>query len=289
MTLRVATAKAPAKLNLFLHILGRRPDGYHELQTVFQLIDLRDEVRIESTDDGVVAREPAPTSDVLARLSDDQDLTVRAARAMQTALREQGRPVPGARVHVTKRIPAGGGLGGGSSDAATTLCLLNRLWDVGLDTDALCRLALPLGADVPFFVLGRNAWGEGRGERLTPVELPESWFVVVDPRVAVSTAAVFADAELTRDSSPLTMRDLDGASLQSAGLRNDCEAVVRRRHPEVAAALADLGRHGRARLTGTGGCVFAVFPDEPAARAAASGLDPRWRVFTVRGLAASSC
>ncbi len=190
---------------------------------------------------------------------------------------------------MTKRIPAGGGLGGGSSDAATTLCLLNRLWGVGLDTQALCRLALGLGADVPFFVQGRNAWGEGRGERLTPVELPDRWFVVVDPRVAVSTAAVFGDAELTRDTAPLTMRPLDGAWLHSARLRNDCEPVVRRRHPEVAAALDDLGRHAPARLTGTGGCVFAAFADEPAARAAAAKLDPRWRVFTVRSVSVSSC
>jgi len=280
----VATAPAPAKLNLFLHILGRRPDGYHELQTVFQLIDLHDDVRVESTGDGRIVRDPPPSSDVLAGLQEDQDLCVRAARLMQSVLREQGRPVPGARVHVTKRIPAGGGLGGGSSDAATTLCLLNRLWNVGLDHAALCALGLQLGADVPFFVLGRNAWGEGRGERLTPLALPSRWFVVVNPGVAVSTAAVFADAELTRDTAPLTMRDLD-----TARLRNDCEPVVRRRHPEVAAALDELGRHAEARLTGTGGCGFASFADEASARRAAGALEPRWQVYAVAGLPASDC
>jgi len=280
-------ARAPAKLNLFLHILGRRPDGYHELQTIFQLIDLCDEVRVEATDDGRIVRDPPPEG-VLANLPEEQDLTVRAARLLQSVLRERGGAVPGARVHVTKRIPAGGGLGGGSSDAATTLRLLNRAWNVGLDRDALCRLGLQLGADVPFFVLGRNAWGEGRGERLTPLSLPSRWFVVVNPGVAVGTAAVFADAELTRDTPPLTMPAHAAAWLRTARLRNDCERVVRRRHPEVAAALDDLGRHAEARLTGTGGCVFASFEDEAAARTVAARLDPRWQVVTVAGRDAAS-
>lgn len=280
----VAVVRAPAKLNLFLHILGRRADGYHELQTVFQLIDLCDEIRIKATADGRIERDPPPDDPVLAALPPAKDLTVRAALVLQQALVERGLAPQGVRLHVTKRIPSGGGLGGGSSDAACVLRALNRLWKGGLTDTQLATLALQLGADVPFFVLGRTAWGEGRGERLTPLECPPRWFVVVDPGVAVSTAEVFADPELTRDSAPLTMRDLDAAPL-----RNDCQAVVRRRYPEVAAALDDLGRFAEARLTGTGGCVFASFDDEAAARRVAGRLDPRWRSFVVRSLSASSC
>lgn len=282
--MNVAIVRAPAKLNLFLHILGRRPDGYHELQTLFQLIDLCDELRIEATSDGRIERDPPPDDPLLAALAPEQDLTVRAARLLQQVLLEQGRAAPGARLHVAKRIPAGGGLGGGSSDAACTLRVLNRLWDAGQTDAQLAALALQLGADVPFFVLGRTAWAEGRGERLTPVERPPGWFLVLDPGIAVSTAGVFADPELTRDSAPLTMRDLDAAPL-----RNDCQAVVRRRHPEVAAALDDLGRHAEARLTGTGGCVFACFADESAARRVGRRVDPRWRTFVVRSLSVSGC
>jgi 4-diphosphocytidyl-2-C-methyl-D-erythritol kinase len=280
----VATVLAPAKLNLFLHILGRRPDGYHELQTLFQLIDLYDEVRIEATTDDAIERLAPSGSAELARLPAEQDLMVRAARLLQHEVTARGRVAPGARLQVTKRIPSGGGLGGGSSDAGATLRVLNRLWNAGLTDADLARLAVQLGADVPVFALGRTAWGEGRGERLTPLDTPQRWFVVVDPGVAVSTAAVFADAELTRDSAPLTMRDLN-----SARLRNDCEPVVRRRHPEVAAALDELARHGEARLTGTGGCVFAAFADEAEARRVARQLDPRRRSIVARGLSVSSC
>jgi 4-diphosphocytidyl-2-C-methyl-D-erythritol kinase len=277
----VATGLAPAKLNLFLHILGRRPDGYHELQTVFELVDLCDEVRIEATADGRIERSPPPSDPLLAGLTDDQDLTVRAARLLQ---RECKGSQPGARIHVIKRIPAGGGLGGGSSDAATTLRLLNRLWHLELPLTDLAALGGELGADVPVFVLGRSAWAEGRGERLTAVELPPAWYVIVDPGVAVSTAAVFAHPELTRDSPPLTMRGLG-----TAPTRNDCEPVVRMAYPAVAAALDDLRRYAEARLTGTGGCVFAKFRTEAEARDVARQVHAARSVFVVRSLPTADC
>lgn len=275
MSAREATVRAPAKLNLFLHVLGRRPDGYHELQTLFQLVDLCDELRIAVTDDGEVRRVDAGADDAMAAVPEDRDLAIRAARL----LRERAGIHAGARIAIRKRIPMGGGLGGGSSDAGAVLRTLNRLWSAGLDEDALAALGLELGADVPLFVRGRTAWGEGRGERLTPVATDPAWYLIVHPGVAVSTAEVFADPELTRDTPPLTMRDLGTASL-----RNDCEAVVRRRHPQVAAALDFLARHGKARLSGTGACVFAGFATEAEAAAVAGQLPAAWTGHVARGL-----
>lgn len=269
----VVTALAPAKVNLFLHILGRRPDGYHELQTVFQLIDLCDELRFEVTADGAISRHTADLP--LAAVPAEQDLVVRAARLLQ----QHAGVSSGARITVRKRIPMGGGLGGGSSDAACALRVLNRLWSAGLDEDALAALGLTLGADVPFFVRGRNAWGEGRGERLTPFETPAGWFTVVHPGVSIPTAGVFADPELTRDTPALTMQPL-----AASGLRNDCEPVVRRRYPEVGAAIDLLSRFGEARLSGTGACVFARFADRAAAAQAASAMPPVWTAWVARGL-----
>ncbi|MET0292938.1 MAG: 4-(cytidine 5'-diphospho)-2-C-methyl-D-erythritol kinase [Steroidobacteraceae bacterium] len=271
---RVVTGLAPAKVNLFLHILGRRADGYHELQTAFQLVDLCDELRIEATDDGLITRE-APEDAALAAVPADQDLVVRAARLLQ----ERSGSPRGARIAVTKRIPMGGGLGGGSSDAACVLRVLNQLWGTGLDEDALAALGLSLGADVPMFVRGRNAWGEGRGERLTPIETPPGWFTIVHPGISIATAAVFADPELTRDTPAQTMQRLDGP-----GLRNDCEAVVRRRYPVVAEALDLLSRFAPARLSGTGACVFARFEDRAAAERAAGAMPSRWTAHVARGL-----
>jgi len=261
---------APAKLNLFLHITGRRADGYHLLQTAFQLLDWGDTVRLRLRDDGEIRRiDPLPG--VLA----EHDLAVRAARALREAT---GSPL-GADIAIDKRIPLGGGLGGGSSDAATTLVALNRLWQTGLDEDALAGLGLGLGADVPVFVRGRSAFAAGIGEVLTPVELPERWFVVIHPRVHVPTAAVFQAPELTRNSPKITMRAL----LQTGG-RNDCESVVRARFPEVADALDWLAQFGPSRLTGTGACVFVALPDEHTARAVRSRLPARWSGYVVRGL-----
>jgi 4-diphosphocytidyl-2-C-methyl-D-erythritol kinase len=270
---------APAKLNLFLHVTGRRPDGYHDLQTVFQIIDLCDSIDIEATEDPAIRRDPAPSDPVLAALDDDADLTVRAARLLQARTGTRH----GARLQVHKRIPSGGGLGGGSSDAATVLVVLNRLWRTGLDVDELARLGLALGADVPVFVRGPSAWGEGRGERLVPVTLPPRYYLVVHCGVSVSTAAVFGAPELTRDSPAVTMQDF-----LRGDVRNDCEPVVRTRFPEVAEALDWLAaRAPGTRLTGTGCCLFAPFDELADARRVAAGLPGKWTGFVVRGLAQS--
>ena len=266
---------APAKLNLFLHITGRRPDGFHDLQTVFQLIDLCDVLSFETTSDGSITRELLASDYPIADVDPLQDLVVRSARLLQ---QRTGCPL-GARIGLSKRIPMGGGLGGGSSDAATVLRTLNRVWGLDLSVDDLASLGLELGADVPFFVRGETAWGEGRGERLFPVQTPSATFLIVDPGVRVSTAAVFADPELTRDTPALKMRDF----VAGAG-RNDCEAVVRRRYPAVAEALDALSRLAPARLTGTGGCVFTSFGDRTEAEAASTRLDPRWRHFIATGV-----
>jgi len=262
---------APAKLNLMLHVVGRRADGYHELQTVFQLIDLCDRIEIRVREDGVISRPTGP-----AGVPESEDLVVRAARAIKQAT---GTPL-GAEITVRKRIPMGGGLGGGSSDAATTLLALNQLWKTGLDSEQIAAIGVKLGADVAVFVAGRSAWAEGVGEKLTPVSLGEgSWYVVVFPGVAVPTAAVFQAAELTRNSPPTTMRGF----LETGG-RNDCEAVVRARFPAVAEALDWLGRHSAARLTGTGSCVFAKFSRVEDAERVAARVPDEWRAFVARGL-----
>ncbi len=265
---------APAKLNLFLHVTGRRPDGYHELQTLFQLIDLSDTVSLSVTDDGRIERPAGP-----AGVDPDSDLTVRAARALQAAT---GCRV-GASIRIAKRIPMGGGLGGGSSDAATVLLALNHLWGCGLQVDELARLGLPLGADVPVFVRGSSAWAEGVGEQLVPVELPERWYVVIHPGVAVPTREVFQSPELTRNTPVITIRAFFGPE-GSSGSRNDCEPVVRARYPEVADALSWLGNFAPARLTGTGSCIFAAFASAMDAERVAARAPDRWRAFVARGL-----
>lgn len=260
---------APAKLNLLLRVVGRRPDGYHRLQTVFQFIDRCDRLRFEVRADGRVRRTGGPDG-----VPEDEDLTVRAARLLQAA----GGTRRGADIHLEKRLPAGGGLGGGSSDAATTLVALNRLWGLALPVERLAQLGLRLGADVPVFVRGRAAWAEGVGEELTPLELPCPWYLVVVPRVHVSTREVFAAPELTRNSPPITITDF------LSGVRtNDCEPVVRARYPAVAQALDWLGGHGEARLTGTGGCVFAAYADRPQAEAVHAALPEGWDGFVARG------
>ena len=270
MTLAETFWPAPAKLNLFLHVTGRRPDGYHDLQTVFQLIDLCDDIGITVRNDGRIER--------IAGLSDippESDLVVRAALALQAAT---GTGL-GANLRARKRIPMGGGLGGGSSDAATTLIALNHLWGCELPPARLAEIGLTLGSDVPVFVHGSSAWAGGRGEVLTPVELPEQWYAVVHPRVHVSTPLVFQAAELTRNTPAITLR----AFLQGGG-RNDCEPVVRTRFPEVAEALDWLSRFAPARLTGTGSCVFAAFPRAIDAERVAARVPDRWTGFVAKGL-----
>jgi len=261
---------APAKLNLFLHVTGRRADGYHELQTLFQFLTLADWLYFEPQEGGVVRRVGGP-----AGVAEADDLSTRAARLLQSATGCRA----GVTLYIDKRIPAGGGLGGGSSDAATTLLVLNRLWKLGLDISALAGLGLRLGADVPVFIHGQAALAEGVGEVLTPAEPPEHWYLVLNPAVSVSTATVFSDAELTRDTPRQTIADL-----LSGSTRNDCEAVVRARYPEVAAALDWLNAFSPARLTGTGGCVFAAFATEADARSAAARVPDHWDSFVARGV-----
>jgi 4-diphosphocytidyl-2-C-methyl-D-erythritol kinase len=264
---------APAKLNLFLHVTGRRADGYHELQTVFQLIDLCDTLGITVRQDGLIERPEGPLD-----VPPESDLTVRAARSLKLAAGSR----LGATLRVIKRIPQGGGLGGGSSDAATVLLVLNELWGCGLSVDDLARLGVSLGADVPVFVRGRSAWAEGVGERLIPVELPVRWYIVIHPGVSVATRDVFQTPELTRNTPLITIR----AFFESGG-RNDCEPVVRARHPQVAAALDWLQRFAPARLTGTGSCLFAPVESALEAERIVAAMPGQWTGFVARGLTAS--
>jgi 4-diphosphocytidyl-2-C-methyl-D-erythritol kinase len=261
---------APAKLNLMLQIVGRRADGYHLLQTVFRFISYGDQLTFRLRADGRVVRvNPLPG------VAEDADLCVRAARALQ---REAGVP-DGVDIVLDKRLPPGGGLGGGSSDAATTLIALNRLWHIGFDRERLARIALELGADVPVFVRGNNAFAEGVGERLQPVPLPPAWYVVLVPPVAVSTARAFSDPELKRDSNPIRI-----SAFSAEVGRNSLEPVVCRDYPEVAQHLDWLRRFGNAALTGSGACVFAAFPGAAVAEKALETLPPAMRGFVARGL-----
>jgi 4-diphosphocytidyl-2-C-methyl-D-erythritol kinase len=271
---------APAKLNLFLHVIGRRADGYHELQTLFQIVDLADEIRIRIRADGVIARTGGPPG-----VAPEDDLVVRAARR----LRERaGAPLLGAELAVVKRIPVGGGLGGGSSDAATTLVALNALWGLWYGPELLAALGLELGADVPVFVHGANALARGRGETLEPVELPPASFAVVYPGHGVATVEAFQAPELTRNSAVIRIAGFLRPGWPS-GLpgHNDLEPVVAARYPPVRAALEWLGARGVARLTGSGACVFAPFGDRAAATRALDGLPAGWTGYAVTGLGSS--
>ncbi len=261
---------SPAKLNLFLHIRGRRPDGYHELQTLFQLLDWGDTMHFETNTSGDITLD-MPDMSSLA-IPEEENLIMRAARLLrQDSL--------GATIRVDKRIPVGGGLGGGSSNAATTLMVLNQLWGLGLDTPHLASLGAELGADVPVFVAGQSAWAEGTGEILTPVKLPEAWFFVLVPACRISTAEIFSNGQLTRDTSAIKM-----ASFFEGDSRNDCQDVVRNLYPEVDKALNWLDNFGEARLTGTGACIFASFKTKAEAEAAGRELPHEWQGFVCQGL-----
>ena len=261
---------APAKLNLFLHVVGRRADGYHLLQTVFQLIDRCDWLRFSPRADAEV-RLLRP----LSGIAEADELAVRAARLLKA---ETGCPL-GVDIEIEKNIPVGGGLGGGSSDCATTLAALNRLWKLDLPGERLAEMALALGADVPFFLLGGNAFAEGIGERLAPLELPASWYAVLVPPVTVHTREIFAAPELTRNSKTIKISGF------SAGFgRNDLEPVVCGRHAEVAAHLAWLRQFGDARMSGSGACVFARFSTEREARSVLSRMPAKMSGFAARGL-----
>lgn len=273
---------APAKLNLFLHVVGRRKDGYHLLQSVFTLIDLSDRLRFRLREDGIIRR----VND-LPGVPPEQDLAVRAAQMLQEA---SGTGL-GADIELDKRIPIGGGLGGASSDAATVLLALDRMWGTGFGPEALAELAPTLGADVPFFLFGGSAWAEGIGDRLRPIDIPQRWYVVLAPPVQVPTQAIFSAPELTRNTEPLKMEDfsaqLAGPLLLFAserGFHNDLEPCATARYPEVRAHLEWLRKHGDARMTGSGGCVFAEFESREAAQRVIDQLPAPMTGFVAQGL-----
>ncbi|QXH46193.1 4-(cytidine 5'-diphospho)-2-C-methyl-D-erythritol kinase [Pseudomonas xanthosomatis] len=260
---------APAKLNLWLHITGRRPDGYHELETVFQFLDHADELGFALRDDGQIR-----LNTKIDGVPHDSNLIVRAARLLQ----QQSGTALGADIWLHKVLPMGGGIGGGSSDAATTLLALAHLWQLDWDEDRLAALGLTLGADVPVFVRGHAAFAQGVGEQLTPVDPEEPWYVVLVPQVSVSTAEIFSHPELTRDSLPLKMRPVpEGNS------RNDCQPVVEQRYPEVRNALNSLGKYTEARMTGTGSCVFGAFPSKAEADRVLALLSETQTGFVAKG------
>lgn len=261
---------APAKINLFLHIVGRRPDGYHLLQTAFRMLDWGDEITLRRRDDGLILR----TNDVPG-VPAEADLVVRAARALQAA----SGSAFGAEIGVLKRIPMGGGLGGGSSDAASVLLALNRLWGCGLSRRALQEIGLKLGADVPFFVFGETAFAEGVGEALSPLAVPPAWYVMVAPPVSVPTAEIFSAKELTRDTEILIMQ-----GFAAHKTRNDMQAVVCVKYPEVAESLEWLSRYGDARMSGSGACLFAPFDTEGQAQQVAASAPSGWKVWVAQGL-----
>ena len=261
---------APAKINLFLHVVGRRDDGYHLLQSAFRLLDWCDVVRLRVRDDGLIRR----LTDVPG-VPAETDLTVRAAHL----LRLRGEASAGVDIEIDKHLPMGGGLGGGSSDAASVLVALNRLWGIGLDRTSLMELGLQLGADIPFFVFGRDAFVEGIGERVQALDLPPAHYVVLSPRVEVPTGAIFSASELTRNSTPIKMPDF-----AASATRNDLEAVVRLRYPQVDQSIRWLEQYSPARMTGSGACVFAQFPDEQSAQRVAASCPQQWQAWSVKSL-----
>ncbi|AGA85673.1 4-(cytidine 5'-diphospho)-2-C-methyl-D-erythritol kinase [Stutzerimonas stutzeri] len=267
--MQTLTLPAPAKLNLMLHITGRRADGYHELQTLFQFLDHGDELSFRLREDGEIRLHTE-----LPGVDHDSNLIVRAARLLQRT----SNCSLGADITLLKRLPMGGGIGGGSSDAATTLLGLDYLWNLHLGEERLAELGLSLGADVPVFVRGRAAFAEGVGERLQPVDLPEPWFLVIAPQVSVSTAEIFADPELTRNTPAITVR-----SLLAGGGHNDCQPVVEKRYPEVRNALSLLNKFVPASMTGTGACVFGSFPNEGEADKVRRQLPDTLPSFVARG------
>jgi 4-diphosphocytidyl-2-C-methyl-D-erythritol kinase len=276
---------APAKLNLFLHVTGRRPDGYHLLQSVFQLIDRADTLHFDLREDGRIVR----TTEVPG-VPEEQDLIVRALHLLADAYqRRHGRGVPGIDVAVDKILPMGGGLGGGSSDAATALMAANHLWQAGLSADELMALGLPLGADIPFFIFGQTAFAEGVGEALQAVQGPDCWYVVIEPGVSVPTPAIFTASDLTRDTKPVTISDFSRHQSVQGELggfgRNDLQAVAARLFPPVAEAVEWLGSYGRARMTGSGACVFCALSSESEADKVLAQVPAVWKAWKARALA----
>ena len=280
---------APAKLNLFLHITGRREDGYHDLQTVFQILDYSDYIRLVLREDSQITR--TENSDAhLNNIPFEMDLCVCAAKLLQSQLSCKYSKLPGVEIHLQKKLPIGGGIGGGSSDAATVLCGLNKLWNCNFSVDKLAELATKLGADVPVFVRGQSAWAEGIGEQLTPLTLEQKWFVVIHPKLFASTAEIFADQGLTRDCDTLKIaRFLKGNRFDflSDKFSNVFESIVTKKYPEIAKAIEWLSSYSPARLTGTGSCVFAAFDSELEATKVLTFLansNHNWSAFVAKGV-----
>ncbi|WP_050476562.1 4-(cytidine 5'-diphospho)-2-C-methyl-D-erythritol kinase [Herbaspirillum rhizosphaerae] len=278
MQASLSNCPAPAKLNLFLHVTGRRADGYHLLQTVFQLLDRCDTLDFSVRADGRIHR-----TNELAGVPEETDLVVRAARLLQTA---SGKPHLGADITVRKQLPMGGGLGGGSSDAATTLMVLNHLWQTGLTRAQLMALGLQLGADVPFFLFGRNAFAEGVGEELIALETANRWFVVIEPGVSVPTAIIFSSEELTRDTKVVRITDFPEAHnlLDSDFGKNDLEVVAAKQFPPVAEAIKWLKTFGNARMTGSGACVFCSFEHEHQADEVLKQVPSKWIAWKAKAM-----
>ncbi|MES2323744.1 MAG: 4-(cytidine 5'-diphospho)-2-C-methyl-D-erythritol kinase [Pseudomonadota bacterium] len=276
---------APAKLNLFLHVNGRRADGYHLLQTVFQLIDHGDLLHFDLRSDGAIRR----TTEVPG-VPQAQDLIVRALALLQAAhQRRHGAPPPGMDVAIDKRLPMGGGLGGGSSDAATALMVANAMWKSGLSRAALMALALPLGADIPFFIFGETAFAEGVGEDLQAVAAHDCWFVVIEPGVSVPTAAIFCSEHLTRNTKPVRIADFSRHLMSRTGMsgfgKNDLQPVASSLFPPVAEAITWLAQFGDARMTGSGACVFCAFSSESEADAVLQKMPRIWTAWKAKSLA----
>lgn len=273
---------APAKLNLFLHVTGRRPDGYHLLQTAFQLIDYGDLLHVETRDDGIIRRQ-----NDIAGVPEESDLIMRAARLLKSAVsRKCDTECLGANISVEKRLPMGGGLGGGSSDAATTLIALNHLWKTGLSRSELMALGLQLGADVPFFIFGRNAFAEGVGEALMPLDTPDCWYVVIEPGVSAPTSAIFSDPDLTRNTKPVRMSDFSRAPIGFG--KNDLQVVATKLFPPIGQAIEWLRQYGDARMTGSGACVFCAFSQEHQAdevlQAVRTSGPAQWKAWKAKSI-----
>lgn len=261
---------APAKINRFLHITGRREDGYHELQTLFQFLDIADDLWFDIRNDNKIRR----YTDIDG-VPEQDDLIIKAAHK----LREYAGQDLGVDITIDKKLPMGGGIGGGSSDAATTLVALNKLWDLNLPSEVLSEIGLELGADIPFFVHGQTAWAEGVGENLQSINIDKPWFLLVHPGIHISTAEIFSNSQLTRDTSPIRM-----LTFVTGDGHNDCEPIVRSSYSEVEKVFDWFGSDSQARLTGTGACVFCPYPDKDAAKKAARSLPKHWTGFVVKGL-----
>jgi len=266
---------APAKLNLFLHITGRRDDGYHLLQTVFQFLDFNDELYFEVNESGAISR-----LNDNADIAEADDLVVRAARLLQ----KEAAVSQGVCINLVKKLPMGGGVGGGSSDAGTTLVALNYLWNAGQSAEQLAKMGVQLGADVPVFVKGFAAFAEGVGEELEALELPQPWFLVVKPDIHVSTAEIFTNSQLTRNCSAIRICDLKSGATSIADLSNVCEPIATQHYPEIQQVINHLNQYGQARMTGTGACVFVAFSKAVDAQQALQTLPAQWQGFVAKGM-----